>query len=212
MSHPEFLLVPLLMISDYVLTIAGARLREGGYAEHFRTQHYELNPIWQKAVRRARWLNLRHLALVVLVTTLFFAIGRLSRLPDDPQIAFLLGFVIGIQGALNGRHLGNLAIFAAIRRRPGDVRGEVTMSHELTLRLSMFQNLAVLLPLVLLVAFVPNPTVWGACAGVAALMLVHILWIARQRRSMRMAATQAGASDGSADSLSSSTASGTNLP
>src|SRR3954471_18182323 len=68
--HPEFLLVPVLMISDYLLTIAGARLRADVYGRHFRTQHYELNPAWQSAVAKLRWFNPRHL-LITFAFTVF---------------------------------------------------------------------------------------------------------------------------------------------
>lgn len=215
MRHPEFLLVPLLMVSDYVLTIAGSRLRQGGYADHFRVQHYELNPLWQRAVERGRWLNLRHLALVLLVTVLFFAIANLSSAEDDPLASFIFGFAIGLLGMINGRHLGNLAIFAQIKRHPEQIDGVVAINHELTLRLSMYQTFAVLLPLALLAAYVPHPAVRGACAGVAALLLVHLIWIARYRRrrgNPSASRDQAGTEESSARSLPSSTASGTNLP
>ncbi len=214
MKHPEFLLVPLLMVSDYLLTIAGSRLRKSGYSDHFRVQHYELNPLWQRAVQRGRWLNPRHLALVLLVTLLFFAIANLSATDDDPLTSFILGFAIGLQGMINGRHLGNLAIFAQIKRHPEQIDGFVAINHELTLRLSMYQTSAVLLPLALLAAYVPHPAVRGAGAGVAAMMLVHLIWIARYRRQRRNRSAlrdQAGTEE-SARSLPPSTASGTNLP
>src|ERR1700752_3744988 len=70
MRHPGFLLLPLLMLSDYLLTIAGARLRLETYERHFRTEHYELNPIWQQAVAKLRWFNPRHLLLTIVLTAI----------------------------------------------------------------------------------------------------------------------------------------------
>src|SRR5262245_6019846 len=61
MLHPEVLLVPVLMVLDYYLTLYGAHLAEQSYRRHFKTEHYELNPIWQRAVARRRWINLWHL-------------------------------------------------------------------------------------------------------------------------------------------------------
>jgi acetolactate synthase-1/2/3 large subunit len=68
-NHPESLLVPALMLTDYWLTVAGARLRDSGYASHFKTPSYELNPLWQKTIAGKRWLNGKHLALTVIVGT-----------------------------------------------------------------------------------------------------------------------------------------------
>jgi hypothetical protein len=178
LKHPEFLLVPVLMFSDYVLTIAGARLRDSGYASHFRTPHYEMNPLWQRTVARMRWLNPRHLVLTFFLTSIFFAIGAILP-PDDPSLPFLFGFVLGVFGMINGRHLGNLATFARIKRHPGEITGAVTIDHEFALRRSMFQLFATLLPLLLLAVFVPQPLTFGACAGVAMMVLVHFIWIGR---------------------------------
>ena len=73
MLHPEVLFVPVLMLLDYYLTLYGAHLAEQSYRRHFKTEHYELNPIWQSAVSRRHWINLRHLACVVVVaSTLVF--------------------------------------------------------------------------------------------------------------------------------------------
>jgi len=181
-THPEFLLVPVLMVSDYVLTIAGVRLRDGGHAKYFRTPHYEKNPLWQRAVSRRRWLNPRHLALTLFATLLFFGIDAMNLQPGDPSLPFLFGLYLGVFGMINGRHLSNLATFSRIKRHPAEISGTVTFSHELALRLSMFQLLPVLVPLTLLAAFVPQPVTFGASFGVAMMVLVHFIWIARLRR------------------------------
>jgi len=90
MHHPESLLIPVLMLCDYWLTVAGARAREGAYAEHFKTRHYELNPLWQKAIARKRWFNLRHLGLTLAFGALFFHLGE-TALANDPVFDFIIG-------------------------------------------------------------------------------------------------------------------------
>jgi len=49
-AFPEVLLLPVMMILDYVLTLTGAKLAERKYRLHFKIVQYELNPIWQKSV------------------------------------------------------------------------------------------------------------------------------------------------------------------
>jgi hypothetical protein len=48
--------------------------------------------------------------------------------------------------------------------------------------LSLFQIAPVMLMLMLLWIIVPTPQVMGAVAGVAALSLVHLLWMRQYRR------------------------------
>ena len=193
MTHPELPLVPALMLSDYFLTVAGARLRDGGYAKHFRTAHYEMNPVWQKAIAKKRWFNPVHLLAVAVVTALFYSIAALSSDPFDPIPSLLFGFAIGLQGMINGRHLGNLATFASLKRDPDAIEGVVTLGHAYALRLSMFQTFAVVVPLALLSAVDPQPLTFGALLGVATMIPVHLIWIARFRaKSAQLAATSAG--------------------
>lgn len=184
MIHPELLLVPVLMISDYLLTVAGARLRAAVYGNHFKTQHYELNPLWQQTIARLRWFSPRHLVITVFLTAFLFVLWE-RIVPDDPLLPYLIGFFVGAYGTINGRHLGNLATFAYVNLRPAEIGGDVTMSHGLALWLSTFQLFAVLLPLALLSAYSPQPAVLGGLAGVGTLILIHLVWIARHHRSSR---------------------------
>ena len=190
MTHPEILLVPALMLSDYYLTVAGARLRDAGHAKHFRTAHYELNPLWQRAIARKRWINPVHLVAVAVVTLLFYGIANLATDPLDPLPGFMLGFVVGLQGMINGRHLGNLATFGYLKRRQDAIEGAVIMGQEFVLRLSLFQTFAALVPIALLAAIEPQPATFGAALGVAAMIPLHIAWIARFRaKSAQLAST-----------------------
>lgn len=183
MNHPELMLVPVLMLSDHLLTVAGARARERGYSRHIRTEHYELNPVWQKEIARKRWLNPRHAGLVVAVTALLYAMDGSPLAGDDPALAFTSGVLLSAFGAINGRHLANLATFRRLQRHPeGDVDGVVTFSHEYVLRVSLYQHLPLLLPLALLCLCQPSPLLAGAVCGIVLLMLVHAAWIAAWRR------------------------------
>jgi hypothetical protein len=179
LNHPESLLVPVLMLTDYWLTVAGARLRDSGYATHFKMPSYELNPVWQKTIARKRWLNWKHLALTAIVGT---GCVLLCEIPNQRISDLFFGFVLAVLGLVNGRHMSNLALFAYVRRRPQTLSGTVTMSHELVLWLSLFQLAPVMLTLMLLWIIVPTPQVVGAVAGVAALSLVHLLWMRWYRR------------------------------
>jgi len=213
MKHPEFLLLPVAMIADYLLTIAGARLRDNGYAEHFKTAHYELNPVWQTTVAKKRWFNPRHLVLTLALSVILIAC--VEGMPSFPQLVrFFAGVMIGVQGSVIGRHLSNLATFLYVRRHPDSLTGTVTLQHELALWLSIFQHGALLFVTAVIAIYEPQPAVLGVFAGVAMIASVHLIWIARFRRASRLrsappwpTAPQAGAGD-----ASTSTASGANRP
>jgi hypothetical protein len=184
------LLVPVLMLADYYLTLAGAVLQKRRHAEHFEQQSYELNPVWQRSVAQRRWFNPRHLFLVVLVTCLVVFLLESGDVPDDAAQCLIAGLFVA-QGMVVGRHLSNLLVFRRMDRYPDEVTGRVTMSHSLTLAVSTFQYLVVVVPVAVLAALDPTPTTFGGVAGAIAVLLAHGFWIWRHRRALRRQAAAA---------------------
>jgi hypothetical protein len=186
MQHPVVLLVPVLMLLDYYLTLLGAHLAEQSYRRHFKTEHYELNPIWQRAVAGRRWLNVRHLVLVLLVTGILVVLAEVLVVDtgelDIALLNGLLGFLFTLYGLLLGRHLSNILTFLHLARHPDEVAGEVRLSHRYVLLLSLYQLLVAAVPIAMIAVFSTGPFVLGALAGVLALMLVKAYWLVRARR------------------------------
>jgi hypothetical protein len=182
MRHPEVLFVPVLMLLDYYLTLYGAHLAEQSYRRHFKTEHYELNPIWQSAVARRHWINLRHLALVVLVVGILVLLAEVLELESE-SLNPLLGFVLTSYGMVLGRHLSNILTFAHLTLRPDEVVGEVRLSHSFVISLSIYQLLVVGLPIIFVAIFSPSGFVFGAVAAVLTMGSVKTLWLVRSRKT-----------------------------
>src|SRR6266704_948317 len=125
MKHPQIILLPLLMLSDYLLTVLGAIQKEKGYSYHFKAQHYELNPVWQESIGRKRWLNPRHLLLTLLVSCGLTGILEFGDFPV-PFAEAMFGCLFVFFGALIGRHLCNILIFRRFAQRPDEISGQVT--------------------------------------------------------------------------------------
>lgn len=179
------------MLLDYALTIASVRLRERDYAEHFQIAHFELNPVWQRAVIKKRWFNPVHLVIVAATTVGIIWLDYAAP-PYWPGFDVFVGALFVVLGTVVGRHLSNLAIFAWVRRDAGAIEGTVTLSHVFVLWLSAVQLAMVLIPLVLLAWVRPQPLLIGAIAGAFVLFCVHGLWLLlhlrRQRRAARLSA------------------------
>lgn len=181
MLHPEVLLVPVLMVLDYYLTLYGAHLAEQSYRRHFKTEHYELNPIWQRAVARRRWINLWHLACVLLVGGALVFLAEVPE-PENELLNPLLGFILTFNGLVLGRHLSNILTFLHLARRPDEVVGEVRLSHSFVISLSIYQLLTVGLPIIFVAIFSPSGFVYGAVAAVLAIAGLQTLWLVRSRK------------------------------
>jgi len=70
--------VPILMFLDYFLTLAGKKLRDKVYSQHFANEEYELNPGWQKDINKFKLFNYKHILLVILVTVYFYFTEKLA--------------------------------------------------------------------------------------------------------------------------------------
>jgi hypothetical protein len=182
MRHPEVLFAPLLMVFDYYLTLLGAYLAERSYRRHFKTAHYELNPFWQNAIVRRQWINLRHLAGVVLAGSLLVLLTDVLEL-DDVVSNPLLGFVLTCYALVLGRHLSNILTFVHLARSPDDVTDEIHLSHNFVLSLSIYQLLLAGIPIGFITIFSPSDFVFGALAAIVALALVSTLLLARTRKT-----------------------------
>ncbi len=181
MKHPELILVPVFMFSDYFLTLAGAVLKDQKYGDHFKTEHYELNPVWQKQIAQKKWLNPRHIVLTIAISSILILLAEFEEMPE-PFIQGFFGCFLALYGMIIGRHLSNLLVFRYMSRKPDEISGQVTMTHALLLSLSLYQYLVGFVPLVLIAIFSPSPFVYGAFLGAALLMAVHLKWIRKHRK------------------------------
>lgn len=179
MKHPQVLLLPLLMLSDYFLTVLGAAQSEKGYRNHFRMQHYELNPLWQQSISRKKWFNPRHIALTAIVscgTAGLLEVGDLT----EPVAEAILGCLLVFFAMLVGRHLSNILVFRRFAKRPDEVSGQVSMAHSLMLAISAYQFLVAAVPLALLAVLSPTPFTLGAAVGGPLVLFVHGIWAAQK--------------------------------
>jgi hypothetical protein len=184
MKHPVILLVPILMLLDYLLTILGAKASSSVYRQHFRLPSYELNPLWQKSIEQLRWFNPRHFLGVCLVVALLVLLDRMPNFPPEP-FELIVGGLLGANGSICGRHLTNLLLFAYLNRHPAEISGQVDLSATLLLKISLFNYLGLVPLLALIVVLVPDFYAIGALLGVFGLVLAHLVW-ARKSKSREL--------------------------
>lgn len=179
MRHPEGLIVALLPLADYYLTLWGAALAAREYGRHFKSQSYELNPLWRADVARRRLFNPRHLFLALALVVIVGLAGELGDGLADWFFPTLFGMVLGAFAPILAQHVGNIAMFSFLQRRPDEVVGEVTVSMRYAIVVSLAQSLSVLTPLALAAWFSRAPTVTGMLVGAGVLTLARLSWLRR---------------------------------
>lgn len=199
MRNPESLLLPVMMFSDYFLTILSATWMERGYAKHFKLEHYELNPNLQQSVANKKWIHPKVFAAYILYSFVVIVGLELAELRDDFAHC-ILGMFIGLYAIIIGRHIGNLFTFDRVQRSPESLSGEVRMSHLLILRMSMHQYGGICLPLFLLAIIARQPWTLGFALGAALLLLIHIVWARKAIKTSPQSQSEAASRESDAPS------------
>lgn len=175
-----------MMLLDYFLTVWGAILGEKKYEQHFKKEHYELNPIWQKSIKQRKWFNPKHAGIVTAFTA-FCILWSIGWNAQDDFEEGLFGFATVLYASIIGLHLSNICTFRYFQHHPECVSGQVTMSHLLSLNLAQFRCLALFIPLALIAVFSPSPFVVGAAFSQIFLFFLHFIWIAKTKAQLRKA-------------------------
>lgn len=176
MNHPEVFVIPVMMLADYFLTVWGAILSEKKYRLHFKIEHYELNPLWQKNIASKKWFNPRHLAIVAIFMGFCFLWSN-TWAGDDPVAEGIFGYLVILFGSIIGSHLANIFTFFYVNRHPESIHGEITMNHPLMLCIAQFRTANLLLVLTLIAIFSPTPFVLGGLCSQICFLVVKLFWI-----------------------------------
>jgi len=141
--QPGLLAWILVYISDYLCTIASARLYQASAKAHIVIEgSFELNPVFRADVDKLRWVSPRFVTLLV-VTSLLLTGNWFSshRLPGfEPAYPAVLGAFLLMECAIHMRHLRNLVSFCGMRR--GAVSGQIAYRRGFMLRNSATEFLS----------------------------------------------------------------------
>jgi hypothetical protein len=185
MQHPEILLIPLLLLADYFLTIAGALLYKRGYGKHVRYENYELNPMWQRSVNAVRWFNPRHLLITAVVTLLLIFWSKAVAPADEAAYDFVIGLVATAYLIIVGRHFGNILIFLHAIKHPDDLSGEARLRHRAGLKASQSQLWQVFLPLSFIALYERTAFLTGCLCAPVLLTINHLVWARKYQRRLQ---------------------------
>jgi hypothetical protein len=130
-----------LYVSDYALTIRGAKLRLK-CEQHIRFEAYELTPYYRKDIAELRVISPRFIYQLLLSSVAIVMLWWLCTLEMQiPEIyEGALGALILVELAVHLRHLHNLYTFHYISRSEG-VSGCIQYSMWMTLRISGWELL-----------------------------------------------------------------------
>lgn len=171
LDHPWIapLLWAVLHSLDYSLTLVGARLRQRRAAEVVEVSgSYELNPLFQRAVDRGRWLSPRFLVTLFGIAAVLWLAVAACPVPEAAWgIGFVLGVIVFTRVAVIGRHLQNIWLYARMARRPGSVTGRISYDRPTIYGLAVFSYGQTAALLAVAAAVAPDPWVVGGAAGTA---------------------------------------------
>jgi hypothetical protein len=133
----------VLFLSDYFLTLLGARLYVANGSRYFAFEgSYELTPAFQNDVDRQKKFSRRFwiafLAGVIILNGYWYLAVEAGRVPGLYLI--VAGALILVQIAVHTRHLRNIATFR-LQGIPGLAAGRISYSRYLVMQLSAYDAL-----------------------------------------------------------------------
>ena len=140
---PGPLIWTILYISDYYCTIAAAQMARQGVDNHIGLEKgYELTPYYQADIARLKKVSWRFLLQLALSNVSLCAMWYMCPLAQIPQMyEFFLGALVLSELTIHERHLRNISSYLYYRRSHG-LRGKISITHWLGLRLSSLDLLA----------------------------------------------------------------------
>jgi hypothetical protein len=166
--------IPLLMFSDYYLTLLGKKLRDNVYLQHISTEEYELNPVWQKDINKFKMFNYKHVLAVILITGYFYFASLVLR---DSWYYGIYGALFTMYAYIIMRHLNNILIYRFANRNPNLFSGKATYGLLFSLNLSKYQSFTYSVFMLALFAWTQSWFILGGAIGLALLGLTNIRWI-----------------------------------
>jgi len=166
--------IPVMMITDYYLTLLGKRSRDSVYFQHIASEEYELNPAWQKDINRFRLFNYKHILTVILVTGYFYFAALLIR---QSWFDILFGALFNLYAYIIMRHLNNIFIFRYVNKNPDLMSGKTTVAHLFNLKMSQYQSFTTALVLLLIFGWTQSWFLLGGGCGLLLFSLTQLRWI-----------------------------------
>jgi hypothetical protein len=186
---PGLTLWILLYVSDYVFTIACARLYRAGASEKLVFEgSYEITPYFQRDIDSLRLISPRFLAMLFVTALLLTWMWFLALQSAREFYVFVLGSMILLQLTIHIRHLRNFFTFRAMLNSDR-VRGRIEYSRPFLLRMSSHELFVFSGLFLLLFAFTQSWFVLGGAASCASTAIKH-LRLARRVPSKVPAAAQ----------------------
>lgn len=172
----------VLYISDYALTLYGARLRSAQGAQAISTQgSYELNSYFVQDIDKGRLVSIRFLVALAFTTALLALLWLLAQRAFRGQLLleFGIGAMVLLELTIHMRHLRNILSF---RRQtvPGEMQGAIHYSRRFIYWTSALDLALFALLYLVLYLFVGEVWFLGGVASCGALALRHRLRVRRE--------------------------------
>jgi hypothetical protein len=139
---PGLILWVALFVSDYALTIAGARMYRAQDKIVFEGS-FEITPLYQGDIDGLKLVSPRFLLVAFLISTLLWLMWRVTAVPGiwSDGYPLALGIMVGIQLPIHIRHLRNWFLFKHALGADG-VRGRFEYPRRILLQISAMELIA----------------------------------------------------------------------
>jgi hypothetical protein len=127
----------VVAVSDYALTLWGARLFRESQGHITIEGSYETVPLFERDINAGRLISVRFLIVLIVMVGIIGIAAKFRQAMeiDDRLYLFLTGFLILIEVPIHVRHMSNIVRYSLLRH-PDAAEGKLTYTRWYVLRIS----------------------------------------------------------------------------
>jgi hypothetical protein len=184
----------ILYVSDYALTLVGARLAKAAEKHMVSEQGYELTPEFRQDVAVPRIISPLLVGTLLLSCVFLAGFGWISvAVKGFVYFEVVLGAFLLLEVVVHERHFRNIARLAHMRTSKG-IKGRITFSHWLSLRLS---SVELVVSAVVFLAFFALSGRWFFAGGaLACLACANRHWRLSRKETRELPGAEQPSADG----------------
>ncbi len=175
-------LILSLMILDYWLTLVGQKSYRKFGRKYVQFEFYELNPIWQKAIKEGKY-HPGHLTGVVFILLAIICLFYFSK--SKTVYEFVVGGFVILWVNVLSQHIHNIAYFRFIGKHPNLIKGRIEYKMGVSYFSSMLRIFSLFLILLFILIFVHSVFVFGGFIMTSLFVLVYYIWFRKAMKNIK---------------------------
>ena len=159
--------IPILMFTNYYLTLLGKKYGDNVYLQHFTSEQYSA---WQEKINKFK-LNYKHVLYIILITGYFYFASLLLK---DSWFDLIFGALFSFYAYIIMRNCSHILTYKFANKNPDQLTGKIIYGHIFSIKSTQYHAFTRGIFLLFLFGWTRS---WFLLGGAGALLLFSLAQI-----------------------------------